>query len=192
MQWLVGARTASDINLIAQLFILVGLYYGFALARQRRFAQHATVQTAMVLLNVPLIAFMMIPSFWDYVVVGGHTTSPGARLTIAHGALGFFVEVVALYLIVQMRTNAVPRRFRIDNLKLAMRTTLALWTVVFVMGLGIYVTAYVLPSAPTGAVQQGRVDPPAVSRAEPRTQSRRMTPGPLTFPRTEEHDAGHD
>jgi hypothetical protein len=152
MQWLVGTRTASDINLIAQLLILVGLYYGFALARRRRFADHANVQTAMVLLNVPLIAFMMIPSFWDYVVVGGHTTSPGARLTIAHGALGFFVEVVALYLILQMRTNVVPRQLRIDNIKLAMRTTLALWTVVVLMGLGIYVTAYVLPSPPAGAV----------------------------------------
>jgi uncharacterized membrane protein YozB (DUF420 family) len=152
MQWLVGTRTASDINLIAQLLILVGLYYGFALARRQRFAQHANVQTAMVLLNVPLIAFMMLPSFWDYVVVGGHTTSSGARLTIAHGALGFVVEVVALYLIVQMRTHVVPRRLRIDNIKLAMRATLALWTIVVLMGLGIYVTAYVLPSAPAGAV----------------------------------------
>jgi uncharacterized membrane protein YozB (DUF420 family) len=151
MQAIVETRTASDINLVAQLLILVGLYVGFWLARRKRYAQHANVQTAMVLLNLPLIAFMMVPSFWDYIVAGGRTTGLGPRLTIVHGALGFVVEIAALYLILQMRTQLVPRRFRIGNIKLAMRATLALWTVVVLMGLGIYIVGYVLPR-PTASV----------------------------------------
>jgi uncharacterized membrane protein YozB (DUF420 family) len=148
MQALVGTRTASDINLVAQLLILAGLYVGFWLARRQNYARHANVQTAMVLLNLLLIVFMMVPSFWDYIVVGGHTTGFGPRLTIAHGALGLVVEIVALYLILQMRSALIPRRFRIANIKLAMRATLALWTVVVLMGLGIYIVGYLLPRAP--------------------------------------------
>jgi uncharacterized membrane protein YozB (DUF420 family) len=150
MQALFGMRTASDINLIAQLLILVGLYYGFVLARRKCFAQHARVQTALVLLNLPLIAFMMVPSFYDYIIAGGHTTGTGPRLTIAHGVLGLIVELVALYLILQMRTTLVPRRIRIGNIKLAMRATLALWTVVVLMGIAIYVIGYLL-APPAGA-----------------------------------------
>ena len=145
---IVGTRTASDINLVAQLVLLAGLYIGYALARRNRFVAHANVQTAMVLLNLPLIAFLMIPSFWDYIVVGGRTAGRGPRLTIVHGALGLVVEIVALYLILQMRTSLIPPSFRISNIRLAMRATLALWTVVVVLGIGIYVVGYVLPRTP--------------------------------------------
>jgi len=150
VQAIFGSRMASDINLVAQLLILAGLYVGFALARRRRFDQHANVQTAMVLINLPLIAFMMVPSFWEYIIVGGRTTGFGPRLTIVHSALGLVVEIMALYLILQMRTKLVPRPLRVGNIKLAMRATLALWTVVVLMGVGIYVVGYVLPRAPAG------------------------------------------
>lgn len=147
----VGTRTASDINLILQLVILVGLFYGFVLARRQCFARHANLQTAMVLLNLPLIAFVMVPSFNDFIIAGGNTAGFGARLMIAHGLIGLVVELVALYLILQMRTPLVPCRLRIGNIKLAMRATLALWTAVVLMGLTIYVIGYVLPRAPVGA-----------------------------------------
>lgn len=41
MQALLGSRTASDTNPLAQLLLLVGLYYGFALARRKEYARHA-------------------------------------------------------------------------------------------------------------------------------------------------------
>lgn len=142
MQTLLGTRTAADVNLVAQLLLLAGLILGFAYARQKRFDRHANVQTAMVLLNLVFIALFMAPSFYGYVVAGGSTTGTVAQFMIAHGILGLVVEAFAIYLIVRMRTNLIPRNLRIGNVKPAMRVTLALWTGLVLLGLLIYGERY--------------------------------------------------
>ena len=151
MQSLVGTRTAADINLAAQLLILAGLLVGFALARRKRFDQHANVQTAMVLLNLALIALVMAVSFYDYVIAGGSTTGTVAQLMIGHAALGIVVEGVALYLILRMRTKLIPPGLRVGNIKLWMRATLALWTLLVLLGIGIYAQRYLLQRAVASA-----------------------------------------
>ena len=151
MQALFGTRTAADINLIAQLLLLAGLLAGFILARRKRFAQHANVQTAMVLLNLALIALFMVPSFYGYVIAGQSVSGPVAQLMIGHGVLGIITEVAALYLILLMRTKLIPKQFRLDNFKLAMRSTLALWTVLVLLGIGIYAERYLMQSVAASA-----------------------------------------
>ena len=158
MQALVGTRTAADINLVAQLLILAGLLIGFFLARRKRFDHHANVQTAMVLINLLLIAFVMGVSFYDYVIASGTTTGRVAQLMIGHAAFGILAEIVALYLILRMRTNLIPKRLRVGNFKAVMRATLALWTVLVALGVGIYVERYVfdrgVKSAPLAEFRQ--------------------------------------
>jgi len=151
MQALFGTRTAADINLIAQLLLLAGLLAGFILARRKRFAQHANVQTAMVLLNLALIALFMVPSFFGYVIAGQSVSGPVAQLMIGHGVLGIIVEVVALYLVLLMRTRLIPKQLRLGNFKLAMRATLALWTVLVLLGIGIYAERYLVQSTVASA-----------------------------------------
>jgi uncharacterized membrane protein YozB (DUF420 family) len=146
MQALVGTRTASDINLVAQVLILAGLYYGFSLARRKRIAQHANVQTAMVFLNLVLIAIVMTPSlrgYVNYINEGGAVSDRVKQLLAVHSVLGAAVEVYAIYLIVRMRTGWIPGRFRVRNFALAMRATLAPWTAVFLLGVWIYAEQYV-------------------------------------------------
>lgn len=151
MQALLGTRTAADINLIAQLLLLAGLLAGFILARRKRFAQHANIQTAMVLLNLALIALFMVPSFYGYVIAGQSVSGPVAQLMIGHGTLGIIVELVALYLILLMRTRLIPKRFRLGNVKLAMRATLALWAVLILLGIGIYAERYLMQTTAASA-----------------------------------------
>ena len=151
MQALLGTRTAADLNLAAQILILAGLLIGFALARRKRFAQHGNVQTAMVLLNLVLIAGVMATSFYAYVVAGRTTSGVVAQLMIGHAALGIVAEIVALYLILRMRTNVIPRPLRIGNMKAVMRGTLALWTLLVVLGIGIYAERYLVQSAVASA-----------------------------------------
>lgn len=142
MQAIFGTRTAADINLVAQLLLLAGLLAGLYLARQRRYDHHANVQTAMVLLNLVFIALVMVPSFYGYVIAGGSTTGRVAQLMIGHGVLGLIVEVFAIYLILRMRTNLIPKGLRIGNIKTAMRVTLALWAALVLLGVGIYAERY--------------------------------------------------
>jgi uncharacterized membrane protein YozB (DUF420 family) len=137
MQSLFGTRTTADINLVAQIVMIVGLWAGFFLARKKRFAHHANVQTAMVLANLFFIAFAMAISFYRYVVQGG-TGDSVARWMIVHGILGVVAELAGIYLIVRMRTKWLPKRWRIKNFKLLMRSTLTLWTVLVVLGLIVY------------------------------------------------------
>lgn len=151
MQTLVGLRTAADINLAAQLLLLAGLLAGFLLARRKHYQQHGNVQTAMVLLNLIFILFVMMPSFYGYVVAGGSTTGRVAQLMIVHGLLGVVVEMFAIYLILRMRTRLVPEPLRIGNIKLAMRSTLALWTILVLLGVGIYAERYLVEQAVTTA-----------------------------------------
>jgi plastocyanin len=144
MQTFLGTRTAADINMVAQVLLLAGLLFGFVLARRKQFRRHGNVQTAMVLLNLFLIAFAMAPSLFNYVVEGGTTTGTVATLMIVHGVLGTVVEVVAIYLILRMRTKLIPERFRVKNIKLVMRATLVAWTALVLLGLGVYGERYLI------------------------------------------------
>jgi plastocyanin/uncharacterized membrane protein YozB (DUF420 family) len=141
MQSLFGTRTAADINLAAQIILLVGLWIGFFLARKGRIPYHKNVQTTMVLANLVFIAFAMATSFYSYVIKGG-TGDSVARWMIVHGVLGTIAEISGLYLIVRMRTKWLPKRWRVNNFKLMMRSTLGLWTILVVLGVIVYSERY--------------------------------------------------
>jgi plastocyanin/uncharacterized membrane protein YozB (DUF420 family) len=145
MQALLGTRLSADINLVAQVLILAGLFVGFYFARRKRFGNHANMQTTMVLGNLFFIAFFMIGSLYNYVIAGGTTTGAVARLMMVHGILGLLAETSGIYLILRMRTNLIPERLRVRNYKLVMRSTLALWTLLVVLGVGVYYYRYLAP-----------------------------------------------
>jgi len=52
-----------------------------------------------------------------------------------------------------MRTQFIPQRFRVRNFKLMMRATLGLWTVIVLLGLGIYYERFLTPSSAVAEVQ---------------------------------------
>ncbi len=145
MQALLGTRLAADINLIAQIVLLIGLWIGFYFARTRQIPKHANMQTTMVLANLVFIFFVMIPSFYQYIILGGTTGGIVAQLMLLHGLLGLVAQVSGLYLVLRMRTQLIPPRFRVRNFKLVMRSTLGLWTIIFVLGIGIYYYRYLVP-----------------------------------------------
>ncbi len=155
LQALFGTRTAADINLVAQILMLVGLFIGFAFIRRGDVTRHKNTQTAMVLTNLFFIAFVMVSSFYNYVVVGRTTTGTTASLMLVHGVLGLAAELTGIYLILRMRTQVIPKRFRVRNFKRVMRGLLALWTTIVVIGVALYITRYVLPSEATSAVIAG-------------------------------------
>jgi uncharacterized membrane protein YozB (DUF420 family) len=64
-------------------------------------------------------------------------------LATAHAALGAIAELAGLYVLLAAGTSVLPRRFRITNYKLWMRTVLALWWVVLLLGMATYARWYV-------------------------------------------------
>ena len=88
----IGTRLSADINLGAQLAMLVGLWIGFYFAHTGRIRKHRNTQTTMVLTNLVFIVFFMGYSFWNFVIAGGTTGGTVARLMMAHGILGLLGE----------------------------------------------------------------------------------------------------
>ena len=149
MQDLIGTRLSADINLGAQLAMLVGLWVGFYFARTGQIRKHRNTQTSMVLANLVFIALFMAYSFYSFVIAGGTTGGTVAILMMVHGGFGAIAEASGIYLILLMRTQWVPPRLRVRNFRLVMRSTLALWTVLVLLGVGVYYYRYLQPRAAT-------------------------------------------
>jgi plastocyanin/uncharacterized membrane protein YozB (DUF420 family) len=145
MQAIFGQRLSADINLVAQILIIIGLWVGFYFARHKQIPRHQAIQTTMVLANTFFILFVMGTSFYSYIIAGGTTTGIVASLMMVHGLLGLLAELTGIYLILRMSTKVIPAGLRVRNFKLVMRTLLGLWTVIVVLGFGIYYYRYLAP-----------------------------------------------
>jgi uncharacterized membrane protein YozB (DUF420 family) len=135
----------ADVTLLLEIAMGVGLLIGALLARLQRFRGHAWCQSVIVLLNLAVIVFTMIPSFRVHV-------SPKIPLKLgkayyafatAHGALGSLIEIAGLYILLAAGTNVLPEKFRITKYKAWMRTVLVLWWLELLLGLATYARWYV-------------------------------------------------
>ena len=145
-----GATWRADFNLVLQLLMGGALLLGMWLARRQRFRAHGVCQAAVMLLNLPLIALVMYPSFQ-------HGTLPrlahgwqktDVAITAAHAGLGLLAELLGLYVVLVAGTSLVPESLRFKNYKPWMRATLALWWLVILFGLGVYQQWYRRAAAP--------------------------------------------
>ncbi len=135
----------ANLTLLLEIAMGVGLLVGAMLARRRRFQGHAWCQSVIVLLNLGVIVFTMIPSFVTRV-------SPKIPLKLgksfyalptAHAALGTVTEVAGLYILLSAGTAVLPDKIRISNYKFWMRAVVALWWVVLLLGFATYARWYI-------------------------------------------------
>jgi hypothetical protein len=135
----------ANLTLLLEIAMGVGLLIGSRLARLRHFRAHAWCQSVIVLLNLTMIVFTMIPSFRVHV-------SPKIPLKLgkayyalasAHAALGTVTEIAALYILLAAGTKLLPEKFRLANYKLWMRSVLVLWWAVLLLGCATYARWYV-------------------------------------------------
>ena len=94
----------------------------------------------MVLLNLILIALIMLPPFARDIVPGlpGRLSQPYYLLPTLHATLGGVTQLLGLYIILRAGTDWLPESLRFQNYKLWMRTTLALWWSVILLGIATY------------------------------------------------------
>jgi uncharacterized membrane protein YozB (DUF420 family) len=140
-----AAPLQANLILLLEMAMGAGLLIGARLARLRRFRQHACCQSLIVLLNLGVIALTMVPSFRTQVIPKIPLKLGKAYYAVAtaHAALGTVTELLGLYVLLAVGTSVLPEGFRISRYKLWMRTTLALWWVVLLLGLVTYARWYV-------------------------------------------------
>ena len=122
-----------------------GLLVGAWLARKERFRLHAWCQSAIVFLNLVVIAVMMIPSFRVHAFprIPARLGKAYYALATAHAALGSVTEIAGLYILLAAGTSLLSAQFRITKYKRWMRSVLALWWVVLLLGMATYTRWYV-------------------------------------------------
>ena len=140
-----AAPRGANVVLLLEIAMRIGLLLGARLARKERFRQHAWCQSAVVLLNLAVVTVMMIPSFYVYVLPGVPAKLGKAYYALAttHGAFGAVTELAGLYILLSAGTGILPEKLRITKYKVWMRTVLALWWVVLLLGMATYARWYV-------------------------------------------------
>jgi uncharacterized membrane protein YozB (DUF420 family) len=139
-----GAGFKANFNLVSQVAMGVALIGGAFLARAKRYTAHGICQSAVLLLNLIMIAFIMWPSFYGQVLpaLPKHVTDRYYGAATAHGILGAIAELLGLYIVLAVGTDTLPRRLRISRWKLWMRVELVLWWVLIVTGVLTYYVWY--------------------------------------------------
>jgi hypothetical protein len=140
-----SAPFSADAVLALEVVMGIGLTFGAWAARTRRYRLHAWCQSAIVLVNLPVIAIAMAPSFLQQVAprIPEKLGRPFYAVATLHGFLGCAAEIFALYIVASAGTNWLPRRLRIANYKIAMRGLFALWWLALLMGLAVFLRWYV-------------------------------------------------
>ena len=143
-----GATFNADVNLLVQVAMGAALVAGAFLARRKRYTAHGICQTTVLLLNLVMIALVMGPAFRQV----GPQLPAGLRdryyaVATAHAALGTAAELLGLYIVLVAATRIVPKRLRFQRWKPWMRTELALWWAVVLIGVGTYYVWYVAPAS---------------------------------------------
>ena len=140
-----AAPRSADLVLALEIAMGVGLLAGARLARKRRFRQHAWCQSAIVLLNLLVIAVMMVPSFRVHVLprVPAKLGKAYYALATTHAALGTVTEIAGTYILLSAGTSVLPERLRITKYKVWMRSVLVFWWVVLFLGFATYGRWYV-------------------------------------------------
>jgi len=140
-----NAPTPANLTLFLEILMGAGLTLGAWLARRRHYKLHAWCQSLIVLFNLVVIAMAMAPSFQTRIRPKlperlGHSFY---SLATAHAVLGSMAEVAALYVMLAAGTKILPERLRLANLKIGMRSLLALWWLALLLGVATYVRWYV-------------------------------------------------
>jgi uncharacterized membrane protein YozB (DUF420 family) len=101
----------------------------------------------VVLMNLVAIVLTMAPSFRRSFTPPIPTGLLNSYYVLAavHAGLGTVAELLGLYIFVVAGTNILPKRLRFTRYKPWMRTALALWWLVLLLGVATYLRWYVTP-----------------------------------------------
>ncbi len=139
------APVRSDITLLLILATAILFTIGWQLAVNRKYEAHRWVQTAAAVLNAIVVLLAMVNVFIVYILPGipGKLFQGSYGPTTLHGIVGAIGLILGVFIV--LRANKlVPESLRFKNYKLFMRTSYVLYMVATLLGLVVYVMAYII------------------------------------------------
>lgn len=180
-----GATFRADLNLVVQIAMGLMLLVGMALARKKNFTAHKYCQSSVMVLNLAMIFLIMAPSFHSQVQprVPDGLNEAYYAIPYVHALLGTLAELLGLYIVLVAGTKLVPKRLRFKRYKPWMRTELALWWIVILIGVGTYYVWYISPSSSDArsAPAVPQQTEPALTRVTVRVSNFKFEPQEVTI-----------
>jgi uncharacterized membrane protein YozB (DUF420 family) len=158
-----GAPLSADVTLAIEIAMGLTLVLGMLLARRQRYRAHAWCQTAVVALNLIVIAQLMVPSFRSQVAPKIPARLARSYYTVAtgHAMMGCIAELLGLYIMLAAGTKILPESLRFVRYRLWMRIALVIWWFALLLGLTTYARWYLVPthfSSARSRILLGRLD----------------------------------
>ncbi|MGA7923266.1 MAG: hypothetical protein WCA77_04745 [Thermoplasmata archaeon] len=138
------APVPADLVAVVEIALAAMLVVGAILVHSGRVRAHRYVQSAVILLNIPIVLSWMVPQYLAYVAPGlpHHLAQPDIFVPTIMLVAGVVAELLGVYILLVAGTAWIPERFRFRRYKLWMRTELGLWWCVVGAGLATYVLFY--------------------------------------------------
>ncbi len=139
------APVRSDVTLILILASAVLFTIGWRLAVNRKYGAHRWVQTAAAVLNAIVVILAMINVFIVYILPGipGKLLEGSYGPTTVHALVGAIGLILGIFIVLRAN-NLMPRPLRFSNYKLFMRTSYVLYMTATLLGVIVYIMAYVI------------------------------------------------
>jgi uncharacterized membrane protein YozB (DUF420 family) len=140
-----NASFISDLSLVLILFTAVLFNIGLILARRKQYEAHRWVQTGGVILNSVVVLGIMVSSFVTHILPGvpSKLLEGDYGVTTLHAIVGTLGLLLGIFVVLR-GNNLVPKALRFKNYKPFMRTAYALYMSATVLGVIVYVLAYIL------------------------------------------------
>jgi len=139
------APVRSDITLILILITAILFTIGYRLAIRKRYEGHRWVQTSAAILNTIVVLLAMINVFIVYIMPGipAKLFQGSYGATTLHGLVGAIGLILGIFVV--LRANKlVPKSLRFKNYKLFMRTSYSIYMLATLLGVVVYIMAYII------------------------------------------------
>jgi hypothetical protein len=138
------AGVIIDFTLLLQIVILVVLVVGYKFKMDKKLRKHGMTMSAAVILHVISILTIMIPSMLKYsdLLLIDISSTP-VIVTWIHATIGLLAATLGMFLVIEWRFRPPPE-MRCAKRKRLMKPLLILWILALLLGITVYIYAYVL------------------------------------------------
>jgi uncharacterized membrane protein YozB (DUF420 family) len=135
----------SDLSLVLISLTAIMFTIGWQLARHRHYEAHRWVQTATATINAVVVLGVMINSYVTHILPGipAKLLEGDYGVTTIHAVVGMISLLLGIFVV--LRGNGlVPKALRFKNYKLFMRISYAFYMLATLLGVVVYILAFVL------------------------------------------------
>jgi uncharacterized membrane protein YozB (DUF420 family) len=140
-----NAPFLSDLSLVLISLTAILFTIGWQLARRRHYEAHRWVQTVAAIINAIVVLGVMVNSYVTHILPGipSKLLEGDYGVTTVHAIIGTIGLLLGIFVVLR-GNNLVPKALRFKNYKLFMRISYALYMLATLLGVVVYLLAFVL------------------------------------------------